>query len=125
MIRKAATTVFVVAASLSLSHALANSAVSRSQDQQPKAESKQKADPKPAAASLTGCVDEQAGNWVLVNDQTMAVIATLAADGFPTEAFAKYMGHKVTVRGTANSNGSGSTFKVREIHTLSEACAAQ
>jgi len=125
MIRRAATTVFLVAASFSLSHALANVAVNRSHDQQPKAESKQKADPKPEAASLTGCVDEQAGKWVLVNDKTMAVIANLAADGFPTEAFAKYMGHKVTVRGTANSDGSSSTFKVREIQTLSETCVAQ
>lgn len=126
MIRRVAATVFIAAASFNLSHALANSAVNRSQDQsQPKAQPTQKADPKPEAASLTGCVDEQAGKWVLVNDHTMAVIANLAADGFPTEAFAKYMGHKVTVRGTVNSNGSSSTFKVREIQTLSETCAAQ
>ncbi|MEI9975398.1 MAG: hypothetical protein WDO73_27025 [Ignavibacteriota bacterium] len=55
----------------------------------------------------------------------MATIATLAADGFPVEAFAKYMGHKVSVRGTANSDGSSSTFKVREIKTISETCAAR
>jgi len=125
MIRRAATTVFVVATSFTLFYALANVAENRSQDQQPKAESKQKADPKAEPASLTGCVDEQDGKWVLVNYQTMAVIANLAADGFPTEAFAKYMGHKVNVRGTANSGESSSTFKVREIKTLSETCAAQ
>jgi len=125
MIRRAATTVFVVAASLNLAFALANVAANPAQDPQPKTEPKQKADPKGQAASLTGCVDEQDGKWVLVNNQTMAIIATLAADGFPTEAFAKYLGHKVNVRGTGSSDGPGSTFKVREIQTLSETCAAR
>jgi len=74
---------------------------------------------------LTGCIDEQEGKWVLVNDQTMAIIATLAADGFPTEGFAKYVGKKVTVRGTASSGGSSSPFKVRSVETLSETCTAR
>jgi len=128
-VRRAAITVIVVVAGLNLSHAQSdaqsNLAVNRSQDQQPKTEPKDKADPKGEMASLMGCVDEQAGKWVLVNDQTMAVIATLAADGFPTEGFAKYMGHKVNVRGTGSSGGSSSTFKVREIKTISETCAAR
>jgi hypothetical protein len=76
-------------------------------------------------ASLTGCIDEQEGLWVLVNDQTMAVIANLAADGFPTEGFAKHMGHKVTVRGTTNSGDSRPLFKVRSIETIRETCAAR
>ena len=108
-----------------LSLALSNPAVNRPQDQPPKTEPKDKAEPKGQTASLTGCVDEQEGKWVLVNDQTMAIIATLAADGFPTEGFAKYMGQKVTVQGTASSGGPGSTFKVRSIKTIRETCAAQ
>jgi hypothetical protein len=128
-IRRAAITVTVLLAGFSLCDAQSNSrsnlAMNRSQDQQPKTEPKEKADPKGQTASLTGCVDEQDGKWVLVNDQTLALIATLAADGFPTEGFAKYMGHKVTVQGTASSGGSGSTFKVREIKTISETCAAR
>jgi hypothetical protein len=125
MIRGAAITVLVVVAGLSLSDARSNLAVDRSQDQQPKTEPKEKADPKGQTASLTGCVDEQEGKWVLVNDQTMAIIANLAADGFPTEGFAKYMGHKVTVQGTASQDGPRSTFKVRSIKTIRETCAAQ
>jgi hypothetical protein len=129
MIRRAAITVVVLLTGFSLSlaqsNAQSNLAMNRSQDQQPKTEPQGKADPKGQTASLTGCVDEQEGKWVLVNDQTLALIATLAADGFPTEGFAKYMGHKVTVRGTASSGGSGSTFKVREIKTISETCAAR
>lgn len=62
---------------------------------------------------------------MLVNSQSMAVIANLAADGFPAEAFAKHVGHKVTVRGTSSSTGSRAVFKVRMIETVSETCAAQ
>jgi hypothetical protein len=125
MIRGASIAVLVVSAGFSLSFAVSNSAMTRSQDQQPKTEPKEKSDSKGPTATLTGCVDEQDGKWVLVNDQTMAFIAKLAADGFPNEAFAKYMGPKVNVRGTASSDGSGSTFKVREIKTISETCAAR
>jgi len=125
MIRRAAITVLVVLGSFSLSYARSNPAVDRSQDQPPKADPKEKADPKGQTASLSGCVDEQGGKWVLVNDQTMAVIANLAADGFPTEGFAKYMGQKVTVQGIASSGGPGSTFKVRSIKTIRETCTAQ
>jgi len=125
MIRGASIAILVVSAGINLTFACPNSAMSRSQDQPPKTEPKEKAEPKGQTATLTGCVDEQNGKWVLVNDQTMAIIAKLAADGFPTEAFAKYMGHKVNVRGTASSDDSGSTFKVREIKTISETCAAR
>jgi len=74
---------------------------------------------------MMGCVDEQEGRWVLVNDQTMAILANLAADGFPTEGFAKYVGQKVTVRGTVSPDGSRPTFKVRSIEKISETCAAR
>jgi hypothetical protein len=70
-------------------------------------------------------VDEQDGHWVLVSDQTMAIIANLAADGFPPEAFAKHVGHKVTVRGTRSPGGPTPMFKVRSIETISETCAAR
>jgi hypothetical protein len=62
---------------------------------------------------------------VLVSNQTMAVIAHLAADGFPTEGFAKHVGHKVTVRGTSSSDGPSPLFKVRTIEMISETCAAR
>jgi hypothetical protein len=126
MIRRVTKPIIVVLlVNLSLCCAQSNPAVNRSQDQSPKTEPSDKAEPKGQTASLTGCVDEQDGKWVLVNDQTMATIATLAADGFPTEAFAKYLGHKVNVRGTTSSGASSSIFKVREIKSISETCAAQ
>jgi hypothetical protein len=101
---------------------VADSAKSQQQKEtDPKAQSQ----PKGQMSALTGCVDEQEGQWVLVNDQTMAIIANLAADGFPSEAFAKHVGQKVTVRGTASSGGSPPLFKVRSIETIGETCASR
>ena len=80
---------------------------------------------KNSVASLTGCVDEQDGQYILVNDHTLSPIANLEADGFPTEGFAKHMGHKVTVRGTSSTDGTKPVFRVRTIETVSETCAPQ
>src|SRR5579872_4861137 len=104
----------------SLPSAPSTTAMHRSQEQQPKSESQPKKDDSAQLAKLTGCVDEQQGQWVLVNDQTMAIIANLVADGFPTEGFAKHVGHKVTVRGTSipgSDSGKRPVFKVRSIET--------
>lgn len=92
-----------------------------------KQQSKDKAAPpaKEASASLTGCVDEQEGSYVLLSDRTMSPIANLEADGFPKEGFAKHVGHKVTVRGTSNTQGALPLFKVRSIETVSETCTPQ
>lgn len=93
-------------------------AAAQTQKQQPKSASK-------TGASLTGCVDEQDGHYVLVDDRTLTTIASLEADGFPQEAFAKHMGHKVTVRGTSNSGAAGPVFKVRSVDKISDTCAPQ
>jgi len=82
-----------------------------------------KKDSKSTAGSMTGCVDEQTGRYVLTNDRDLAVIAILEADGFPTEAFAKHVGHKVTVRGTVIPGGDQPTFKVRSVVAVSDVCA--
>lgn len=76
-------------------------------------------------SSLTGCVDEQDGRYVLVDDRSLAAIADLVAEGFPTEGFAKHVGHKVTVRGTTSSGGARTVMKVRSIETISDTCAPQ
>ena len=74
-------------------------------------------------SSLTGCVDEQEGQYVLIDEQSRAPIADLVAEGFPTEGFAKHVGHKVTVRGTSNSGGARTVIKVRSIEPVSDTCA--
>jgi uncharacterized iron-regulated membrane protein len=81
---------------------------------------KEKAAP---GSSLSGCVDQQDGRYVLVDDRNLSPVADLEADGFPTEGFAKHMGHKVTVRGTSNSGSTRPVFKVRSVETISETCA--
>lgn len=72
---------------------------------------------------LTGCVDQQEGRYVLTDDRTLSPVADLEADGFPTEGFAKHVGHKVTIRGISSSGSARPVFKVRTIETVSETCA--
>ena len=76
-------------------------------------------------SSLTGCIDQQDGNYVLIDDRSLAAIADLVADGFPTEGFAKHVGHKVTVRGTSSPGGTRPAMKVRSIETISDSCSPQ
>jgi competence protein ComGC len=87
----------------------------------PSSQQKQSA-AKSGASSMTGCVDQQEGHYVLVDDHELKPVANLEADGFPTEGFAKYMGNKVTVRGTVKSDGSGKSVKVRTIEKVSDTC---
>jgi len=84
-----------------------------------------KKDAKSPVASLTGCVDEQEGRYILTDDRELTPIANLEADGFPQEGFAKHLGHKVTVRGTSTPGDPRPTFKVRSIAMISETCAPQ
>jgi hypothetical protein len=91
----------------------------QAQKQPPKPESKES---KEKGTALTGCMDEQEGHYVLIDARNLSPIANLEADGFPTESFAKHLGHKVTVRGTSSSGGARLTFKVRSIETVGESC---
>jgi hypothetical protein len=124
MIRGASIAALMVFSAWSQSNASPSPGDRASSQQQQKTDPQAKPEPK-GQTSLTGCVDEQEGQWVLVSDQTMAIIANLAADGFPAEGFAKHVGHKVTVRGTASSGGSRPQFKVRSIETISETCTSR
>jgi len=80
---------------------------------------------KNSAASMTGCIDEQEGQYVLIDDRTRGTIASLEAEGFEKEGFAKHVGHKVTVRGTSIPGSALPTFRVRSIETISDTCGAQ
>ena len=113
---------------LALGWVIASPSALRASEQAQKQQSKEKDPPpaKSAAASMTGCVDEQEGSYLLLSDQTMNPIASLVADGFDKEDFAKHVGHKVTVRGTSNPQGAGlPQFKVKTIEKVSETCAPQ
>jgi hypothetical protein len=93
---------------------------SAQQKQQPK---QKQAPSKAQTQSMTGCVDQQDGRYVLIHDQTRSTIVSLEAEGFPDEGFAKHVGHKVTVRGTTNPGGTERPiFKVRSIEAVSDNC---
>ena len=98
----------------------ANLSAAQAPNSQEKAPSKKKA---ASGASLSGCLDQKEGRYILVDDRNLNPVADLEADGFPTEGFAKHVGHKVTVRGTSNSASPRPVFKVRSIETISETCA--
>jgi hypothetical protein len=94
--------------------------------QQKQQGSKKKASPKTGADTLTGCVDQQDGQYVLIREQSRSLVANLEAEGFPTEGFAKYVGHKVTVRGTSTPAGSERpVFRVRGVENVSDSCGPQ
>ena len=71
--------------------------------------------------SLTGCIDEQFGQYILLDGQMMK-IAGLQSAGSDNEIFAKYVGRRVQVRGT-KSSGLKATFKVTGIEQLADNCA--
>jgi len=73
-----------------------------------------------AQRSLTGCVDERGGQYVLLDDQ-MRKIASLQPAGPDKEVFAKHLGRRVRVKG-AQSSGPKGTFKVTGIERLSGNC---
>ena len=70
--------------------------------------------------SLTGCIDEQDGHYVLLDDQ-MAKVASLKSAGSDQEVFAKHLGRKVQVSGTKSSEPEG-TFKVTTIARVNGNC---
>ena len=120
MFRQIASVMFV-ALSLVWNLAGAGSDPRSAQADQKQDEKKSQPPSKGNTASLTGCVDEVDGHYLMLNDKREPV-ANLEAEGFETEGFAKHVGHKVTVRGTSNSGGARPTFRVRSIETVSETC---
>jgi len=78
---------------------------------------------RPAQQSLTGCIDEQDGNYVLLDDRMLSKLVDLEATGASNEAFfAKHLGHKVTVKGSKSSEAE-TRFKVTSIEDVASVCA--
>src|SRR5690242_18836052 len=70
--------------------------------------------------SLTGCVDEQSGKYVLLDEQMLKIVR-LHSVGADQEIFAKHLGRKVKVVGT-KSSGQNAEFRVSSIETLASRC---
>jgi len=81
--------------------------------------------PGPAAkVSLTGCVDEHDGEFVLTNDTTLEPTVRLQpAAGSPADNFARHMGHKVTVRGKLSKEEPIPIMTVESLKVVSQTCA--
>jgi len=78
-----------------------------------------------ATDSLTGCVDERDGIYVLTNDTNLKVTARLRPEqGSPDDKFARHLGHKVTVRGKISNEDTPPVITVKSVDTISEACAS-
>jgi hypothetical protein len=71
--------------------------------------------------SLTGCIDEQDGQYVLLDDQ-MRKITRLQSAGSDKDVFAKYLGSMVQVSGTKSFEQTA-TFKVTSIKQVAGNCA--
>jgi hypothetical protein len=71
-----------------------------------------------AARSLTGCVDEQNGRYVMRDTQTSQLV-TLQSTGPDSDSqFAKFLGHQVRASGTVESG----TLKVTHIVQTADMC---
>jgi hypothetical protein len=78
-----------------------------------------------AQQTLTGCVDEQNGNYVLLDDRMLKKLVDLEAASVGSEDFfAKHLGHKVTVKGTQASMSEGK-FKVTSIEDVAPVCSPE
>jgi hypothetical protein len=90
---------------------------------QKKAAPQSKKGSRPAQESLTGCVDEQDGKYVLLDDRMLKKLTnlqtTVASD---EDFFAKHLGHKVIVRGN-KASGQEAAFKVTSIEDVAAVCA--
>jgi hypothetical protein len=85
----------------------------------------QSAKARPAAkASLTGCIDEHDGQYVLTNDTNLQPTARLKpAAGSPEDNFARHMGQKVTVKGALSNEEPLPIMTVDSIDIVSQTCA--
>ena len=102
---------------------VSGTAAAGSEQAPPKSKQEQKKQPeKTGAASLTGCIDEQNGKYLMIDGRTRDPIADLAAEGFENEGFAKHVGHTVTVRGISSPGESRPLFRVRSIEPISDSC---
>ena len=75
-------------------------------------------------SSMTGCVDEKPGRYVLVEDKNLKELVELQPVTFEKEGLAKYLGHKVTVRGEMSSEADHPVMKVHSVQKISDVCAS-
>lgn len=80
---------------------------------------------KATTATLSGCVDQRDGIYVLTGDKELKAIADLHGAGFSDDNFARYVGHRVKVEGTVAKEGEKTTVKVRNITSIADVCSPE
>ena len=76
-----------------------------------------------AQESLTGCVDEQDGKYVLLDDRMLNKLADLETSvASAADFFARFVGHKVVVKGS-KVLAQETVFKVTGIEDVAAVCA--
>jgi len=79
---------------------------------------------KTTKTSLTGCIDERDGEYVLTNDRDLQPTARLRpAAGSAEDNFARHMGEKVTVQGKLTEGQPLPVLTVDSVKTVSQTCA--
>ena len=77
-----------------------------------------------AKATLTGCVDERDGEYVLTNDTDLQPTARLKpAAGSPEDNFARHVGQKVKLKGVLAKEDPLPIVTVENIELISQTCA--
>lgn len=69
--------------------------------------------------SVTGCVDQQNGNYVLRNEQNSQILNLQSPGSDPDSWFARFVGHRVEADGAKES---GTTMRVTQIHQVADMC---
>lgn len=69
--------------------------------------------------SLTGCVDQQNGHYVMRDVQTSQIISLQSPGSDDDTWFARYVGHQVQASGT---RAADSSLKVSQIHQVADMC---
>jgi hypothetical protein len=75
------------------------------------------------AQSFTGCVDQQDGKYVLLDEQLRRFIALQTPGSDADSRFAKYLGQKVQVSGSQPA-GEANTVNVEHISGIANMCGA-
>jgi hypothetical protein len=75
------------------------------------------------AQSFTGCVDQQDGKYVLLDEQLRRFIALQAPGSDADSYFAKYVGQKVQVSGSQPA-GEANAVKVEHINGIASMCGS-
>ena len=67
------------------------------------------------ATVLTGIVDQVGNSFVLAGEECVRPKATLRAEGFGSDNFARFVGHRVQVRGRVLTEGGEQILVVRRV----------